>query len=301
MFESLIGLGGPAPRGIWTKLANLPTLRMDGCWATADGLIYAFGGSNNSTSSPVADFKHYDPTTGSWTVKAVGPTARTQTCMCEADGKIWVFSGKLSSGQTGDLWVYDPETDTWTSKLASTTRYSGAMASWDGKLYVSGGWTNISQADLRCYDIATNTWSVLSSYPGTGRTKLTLTAIDGKLYLMGGYSSAAVWLPDFWVYDIATDTWTQLPDHPIGGIGAGRAVALNGKLYFHGGRRPDSTYNKTMWCYDPVTAEWDQLTPASIARIEFFMASVPASNEIYLAGGYYSGGAQSDMWVFKAE
>jgi N-acetylneuraminic acid mutarotase len=271
---------------------------MDGMFVEMGGLIYAFGGSNNNVNSPVADFKYYDPVAGSWTVKATGPVARTQLCMCEADGKIWVHSGRSSSAQIGDLWVYDPTANTWTSKLAGTTRYSGAMASWNGKLYVSSGWTNTAAADLRCYDIATNTWSTLSPYPGAGRTKTTLAAIDGKLYLVGGYSSTAQYLSDFWVYDIATDTWTQLPDQPIGGLIGCRTAVLDGKLYLHGGRLV-AGYSRMMWCYDPVEATWTQLALASVGRQELFMASLPSTNEIYVAGGW-NGTVQNDMWVFDA-
>jgi N-acetylneuraminic acid mutarotase len=262
-----------------------------------NGLIYTFGGDPNDTTNGAADFKYYDPVANSWTVSKVGPVRRTLHGMCVLDGKIWVHAGKGASANLGDLWVYDQGADTWTQKLATTLRQYPGFAGWDNKLYVSTGFTTAQQADLKCYDIATNTWSTLTGFGGAGRSRSTLTALDGKLYVLGGYTS--VYFADFYVYDIAAGSWLQLPDLPFGAVGGHRTVALDGKLYVHGGRLTGNTPNKQMWCYDPVAAEWTQMANAPIGRDTPFMAANNVDGKIYVGGGWIIGGTVSaEVWRF---
>lgn len=299
MIEALLGgFNGKPLDGVWAQKASLSVARQAIQAAEAGGLIYTFGGDPNDTTNGAADFKYYDPVGGGWTVSKVGPIRRTVHAMCVLDGKIWLHAGKGASANLGDLWVYDPVADTWTQKLAGTIGQFRQMTGWDGKLYVSTGYTTAAQADLRCYDIATNTWSSLAGFGGLGRNRSSLTAIDGKLYVAGGYYS--VYNSDFWVYDIAGASWAQLPDLPFGAIGGHRTVALNGKLYLHGGRFASGGYNKQMWCYDPILAEWTRMMDAPIARDLPFMAS-SSDGSIYLGGGLVSTPsivAAADVWKF---
>jgi len=82
--------------------------------------------------------------------------------------------------------VYDPATDTWTTKTnMPTERHQLAAAAIDGKLYVVGGWSWSLKTALEVYDPATDTWSTKANMP-TSREGLAAAAIDGKLYVVGG-------------------------------------------------------------------------------------------------------------------
>ena len=54
---------------------------------------------------------------GMWTTRTNMPTARQYFACVETNGKIYTFGGSINPMNSTDaVEVYDPETDTWTTK-----------------------------------------------------------------------------------------------------------------------------------------------------------------------------------------
>jgi hypothetical protein len=159
------------------------------------------------------------------------------------DGRIYVVGG-----DTAENAVYDPETDSWTTKtpmpVAPELRsgWSCASAVVDGKIHVFhrnqlGGFHGV-------YDPETDNWTQRT--PGTGRQWFTNAgattgvAAPKRIYVFGFDSN--IWplsLPGFVsaAYDPETDSWSDVAPMPTGRASVGVAV-VNDTLYVIGGYTP---------------------------------------------------------------
>src|SRR5205814_8547714 len=92
----------------------------------------------------------------------------------------------------GTLEVYDPATDTWTTKANMPTgRTDLAAAAIDGKLYAVGG-SGGNLNELEVYETPEpNAWTGKTGMP-TARHGLAAAAIDGQLYAVGGGNNSSV-------------------------------------------------------------------------------------------------------------
>jgi N-acetylneuraminic acid mutarotase len=208
--------------------------------ATAtNGKIYAIGGYGGNAS--LVAVEEYDPGSDTWTTRRSMPTPRSGLAVVGAqDGKVYALGG-LSGPSGGNgvvdatVEVYDPVTDTWTTRASMPTARMNlaAVMTGNGKIYTIGGEGSTSNflAVVEAYDPIANTWSARASmsFP---RYALGATATnDGNLYAIGGTYSSAVerYIP-------ATDTWTTRTNLPVARGYLGVATATNGKLYAIGGQ-----------------------------------------------------------------
>lgn len=118
-----------------------------------------------------------------------------------ASGKMFVFSGQSGAKITNALFQFDFETHTWSrvctehllrsSGGAPARRYGHVMVSHRENLYVFGGAAdNTLPNDLHCYDLDTQTWSVVQptadSQIPSGRLFHAGAVFDDELYIFGG-------------------------------------------------------------------------------------------------------------------
>ena len=82
--------------------------------------------------------------------------------------------------------------------------YGHAAAAMDGKVYVTGGY---SQNSVCVYDPQADAWTQLASM-STARWEHASAAVGGKLYVFGGHSTGGR-LSTAEVYDPASDSWVQ--------------------------------------------------------------------------------------------
>lgn len=160
--------------------------------------LYVIGGVNAS-QVPVNTMDAYDLKTGTWTTKKSMPTARHHLESAVLDGKLYVLGGRiLSDGIASEdmdesltnfnrVEMYDPQTDTWTTKSPMLEKRSGfAVTSANGQIYAIGGQgVEETLASVEKYDPATNKWSYEPSMP-TGRVGLDAVNVGDKIYVMGG-------------------------------------------------------------------------------------------------------------------
>jgi N-acetylneuraminic acid mutarotase len=184
----------------WIEGKPMPTARSALTTQFIDGILYAIGGQD-FTGVPVNTSEAYDPKTDTWTSKAPMPTPRHHLTSAIVDGKLYVFGGRTvgSNSSLSSSYVnlnsnemYDPISDTWTSKAPMPSNRSGlaAAAYEDGKIYVFGGEDAISVMTFdnnEKYDPKTDKWTSENPMP-TARHGLAAVFdnITKRIYVIGG-------------------------------------------------------------------------------------------------------------------
>lgn len=164
-----------------------------------DDILYVVGGVNAS-HVPVNTNYAYDPSTDKWTIKAPMPTARHHLQTAVVDGKLFAMGGRilgdgirsenipetLSNFDRNEM--YDPKTNSWTTREHMLTKRSGFTAETgpDGYIYVFGG--EGLQGDLNSvekYDPISDKWTFEKPMP-TKRFGLNSVTSGDKIYVLGG-------------------------------------------------------------------------------------------------------------------
>jgi N-acetylneuraminic acid mutarotase len=227
---------------------------------------------------------------GAWEAATRLPSAFAETTAAEIDCRLYIPGG-LDTKATGggsrihdldSLLVYEPMSDAYFNRAPMPeARNHPGVAALDGKLYVSGGYLQVTgKSNLWSYDPKTDAWTVLADMPGS-RAAHVMIGFAGKLWAIGGVIlGQRDWTP-MWVYDVATDSWSTdypaLPtqrEHLTG-------VELGARFYIIGGRYLSNL--ATVEIYDPEMNNWikgpDRPTPASA------MSATVFGGVIHTAGG----------------
>ena len=140
-----------------TKSAN-PTPEQSFAIAVFQNKIYCIGGLNGNGSSGINEV--YNPATDSWETKAPMPTTRYGLQANVIDGKIYAMGGEkwnevtIKAPETLNVTeVYDPSSDTWTTKSPMPNPAGYVSAVVNNKIYVIGPWLT------QIYDPKTDAWS----------------------------------------------------------------------------------------------------------------------------------------------
>ena len=143
----------------WKKIAPLPEPLHHSVAATHNGKIFVVGGFTSDVGDwvPTNKLFVYDTLQDKWKEGRPMPTARGALTATFVNGTLFAIGGQQSSDidsseilNTNE--VYDPITDTWTTKTSMpTSRHHAASSAVDGKIYVMGGRTvvNSSMANLK--------------------------------------------------------------------------------------------------------------------------------------------------------
>jgi N-acetylneuraminic acid mutarotase len=125
------------------------------------------------------------------------------------DGKLYIAGGGDRYQYFAILEVYDPVTDTWTTRTPIPTKRDGLafVAADDGHLIAIGGRMpgGYPIATVDVYDPTSDSWSEGARMP-TPRQYLAAVAARGKVYAVGGFPFGADALE---VYDPAEDRWVS--------------------------------------------------------------------------------------------
>jgi hypothetical protein len=179
----------------------------------------------------------YDPATDSWETKTAMPTARYGLQANVIDGKIYLMGGVEERGYNQGVQllniteVYDPSTDSWTTKSPMPNPEGYVSAVVNNKIYIIGaGLTQI-------YDPETDSWSNGAPSPinitaggdnGIAAAAAATTGVMGskRIYVYDGSYLQ--------VYDPKNDSWSFGTNPPTNRQYLGIAV-VNDLLYFIGG------------------------------------------------------------------
>lgn len=187
-----------------------------------DGEIYIFGGVGGSVSKegPVYnDLSKFDVESGSFEqINPIGdlPPARHGHAAFEYMGNLMVFYGENDNGALDDIWIYDPESNTWTEQDNTGANIpesrSYPVCSKDGStIYLTSGLSNAGDGlmDSWSYDLSTNEWSSMEDYPGACAGGAGFT-YDGNPHVFAGFDPDAKFISfrnDIWVFLIASLYW----------------------------------------------------------------------------------------------
>jgi len=262
----------------WRTLAPMPTARVALSSAAVNGIIYAVGGDTHPDNY-LDIVERYDPIQNSWDAVQRLPSGRTGLSCVGLDGKVYAMGGYYYDGADhllSDLDVYDPLTDTWTSKAPMP--FSGAWftaCATGGCLYVFG----LQGSNVCSYDPPSDTWTVCSPLPGV-REDFSCAALGGRIYLIGGDDDTRFVTP-VWEYDPVSDSWRTLSDflHPRSNLSA---AAVNGKIYAFGG--DDGMQVARVTEYEPRGEQWEVMPDLTISR--YSPACEICGGKIFIIGGY---------------
>lgn len=184
--------------GTWVPRADMPTSRSGGGAAVLDGKIYVAGGRPPGGHH----FAAYDAALNEWTALPDVPTQRNHLAVAAIGGKIHVAGGRFGGGVGSEMTaiheVYDPVTNTWSTRaplLAPRAGVAGVAA--NGCLYAIGGEGNdpdprgIFDLNER-YDPGTDTWQRLAPLPTPVHGLTGLAFLDGWIHVPGGATRRGV-------------------------------------------------------------------------------------------------------------
>ena len=185
----------------WTTKASMPNRSYGGAAAAIDGKLWVLAtpeGADGFFTDPTRLFR-YDPATDSWSEREPAPHHHHRAVVGVINGKLYVAGGMTKTLRNevtyeydpepwGELDVYDPATNVWTTRRSMPTpRWGAAGGVIDGKLYVAGG-RGIDpspRSTMEVYDPATNSWAARAKML-TPREGTSAAVVGGKLYVLGG-------------------------------------------------------------------------------------------------------------------
>jgi subtilisin family serine protease/PKD repeat protein/N-acetylneuraminic acid mutarotase len=182
----------------WETLPDMPTERMElGLVTAANGKLYAVGGRSihgGHTIASLSVVEEYDPELKLWRSRASMPTPRSNFGIVAAsDGLIYVFGGDILVGtnqlaNVSIIEVYNPETDTWTSKrnMPFSSGNTRAFVANSTIYVVCARCDSTTLTVVRSYNPQTEFWMVLPNSL-TPRTEAGLAVdLNGIAYEIGG-------------------------------------------------------------------------------------------------------------------
>jgi N-acetylneuraminic acid mutarotase len=176
----------------WTPMSttNAPTARIGHTAIWTGSKMIIWGGSYTNTGGS------YDPTNDTWTPLSTtnAPAARSGHTAVWTGSRmiVWGGSSAATSFQSGG--VYDPANDSWTptATVGAPAARRNQIASWIGnKMVVFGGINyagTISYNNGFAYDLASDSWTAVSSTLAPRRYLHTAVTTDSKVFVFGGKS-----------------------------------------------------------------------------------------------------------------
>jgi hypothetical protein len=245
----------------WTYKTPMPTPMSEFGIAVYNNKIYCINDNVNQV---------YYPATDTWENRTPMPTPRHRLGANVVDGKIYIIGGyDRSLPYGGDATVinevYDPETDTWSTKapmLAEKCDYASAVVG--DKIYIIGGGslsdplTTVTQI----YDTKTDNWSYGAPFPYlVGEKAGVTTGVDApeRIYIFAAIQGRKTEYSVI-VYNPENDSWTVGADIPTDRTGFGVAV-LDDLFYVIGGGT----------AYSPIPFDPNPPTLTKYATTECYM------------------------------
>ena len=264
----------------WATKKPMPTPRADFGIAVYQNKIYVIGGGGDFGVEEVTGVNEvYDPLTDTWTTKTPMPTARQFLCANVVNGKIYLIGGSKPVNLNNPSFVpnvnevYDPVSDSWTTKTPPPTQVSlYASAVVNNKIFIMGGSVVGTISNLtQIYHPETDIWTLGKPVPnavwGAAAGVTTGVLAPKRIYVIGGY-------PTFnlnQIYDPETDTWTSGALMPTNRYGLGVAV-VNDILYAIGGSGSDANTKNEQYTPVGYIPEFPSWTPMLLILIVLAVA-----------------------------
>ena len=162
-----------------TELAAMPKRTAEGVTGVINGKLYVLPGlvDENFEQKPIRRLYRYDPATNKWGARRSAPHFHRLAAAGVISGKFYVAGGLGST----DLDIYNPATDSWTTRAPIPKAGRAIGTALGGKLYVVVG------LDAYVYNPGTNRWSAIAD-PTWQHDGLVRVVVNGKpkLLAVGG-------------------------------------------------------------------------------------------------------------------
>lgn len=268
--------------------------------------------------SALSDCWRYDPKLDNWEkMKSSFPgTPRVNATAQVVNGKAYIglgydiSKGAYSGGNLFDLWMYDPNDDTWTKKanLQGLTAATNKCVSfvYNDNIYIGAGYNGEGFSnEFWKYNPSQDTWTRLNDFPSYQRSGAVLCATSEHVYFGTGYRSLSE--NDWWEYFPANDTWKQLKDMPD--TGRENAIALSisntiGNRYFvstglyFGGTLTSGHVKSDILEYDPLLNVWYKRGNIPNGERENAIAFT-INGKGYIGFGENQTSILNDFWCFE--
>jgi N-acetylneuraminic acid mutarotase len=197
-------------------------------------------------SAQLNDCWQYDPVNDTWTQKASFPgIARVKAMAAVANGKAYVGLGfdptyAVYSNQSAyltDLWMYDPNNDTWIQKAKFPGTETDACVSFTigNEIYVGSGFDGHGfGSEFWKYNPDNDTWTRIVNFPGANRFGATLCSNGAQVYFGTGYNTYNQ--SDWWEYLPASNSWKQRRSMPDNGRENAVSLSINNRFFVGTGR-----------------------------------------------------------------
>jgi hypothetical protein len=138
-----------------------------------------------------------------------------------------ILFGGYGTGELGDTWAYDYNTNTWTEMTPSNSPesrdyHSMVYVPTTDRIILYGGGDNVGRDDTWAYDYNTNTWTEMAPEFSPGLRSWHSMAYDAGtetvVFFGGAPRRDPIFHDDTWFYDPLANTWSPLGGLAIGGV-----------------------------------------------------------------------------------
>ena len=266
---------------VWQQLAPISLPRGRLATAAIGSQIVAIGGETANGVTGLVEI--WDADQQAWSTGQNKPTPVANVGAVVLDDQVIVPGGYTAAGTpTTVVEAYNVISDEWTSLAAlPAPRFAYAMAAYDNKIYVFGGWDGQGYANSTfIYDPKTGRWTTGAALP-IGRGFAGAATQGDAVYVVGGYADdhefdrCDRYLPK-------EDRWEACAPMSVarGGLSL---IPIAGRLYaIGGGWTGYLTFNER---YDPGTNSWS-VVPSPFTGQWRGMGATHLGNDIYALGGW---------------
>jgi N-acetylneuraminic acid mutarotase len=172
----------------WSQKRPMPGTNEGGATGVINNKLYVLTGCFAEDCSPLGTtFYRYDPTTNQWTSLPTPPSNLFRSIAGTIGKKFY------TSGNNGQVGVFDPVTNSWTLKAPTgDLPYNAAGIALQAKLYAlnldHGNPDGTVTTSIRVYDPVTNVWTKRPSVTLKQTGRLALVHRDGgpRIEMVGG-------------------------------------------------------------------------------------------------------------------
>ncbi|MCR9153582.1 MAG: hypothetical protein NXI09_05690 [Bacteroidetes bacterium] len=288
----------------WQSVQDLPATKgRQYAVAFADSQ-YAFVFGGYAQNEYLNDLWRYNPAIDQWQEFSPLPdSGRSGASAFLIGDTAYIFGGKNRYNDAlSEVWAYALNSDTWTRKgdLPIGLWRSSATSLRDTGWLVFGIDSNqYYRNELYSYNPQLDQWTLISSFPGAGRSHASLLATEQNLVLAFGIDSLQNYYRDLWQYEPSSDQWLTLKDLPAAGRKGQMAIAHQNKLYFCTGINASNQRLKELWKFEAQIGLEEvaiRPKPEIIGRYDLQGRSVhrPSKQIIILL---YADGSHRKLWI----
>jgi uncharacterized protein (TIGR03437 family) len=249
----------------WGPGASMTTPVMAAQSAAMGSKIFVAGGFSPSSGAYTNLLQVFVPSTNSWGLAHPAPLAVGGGVAAAVNNKLYVIGGWTADrtgtpALTGQVQIYDPVADSWSSGAAAPLATAGSASAVVGsRIYIINGRIAGDTVTNRIfiYDTSADAWQELSKPSPVGVYEASAGYLNNRIYLVGGRQTVDGAVQQLLqTYELALGEWRKGLE-PLLPTAAGTAVVLDGKLYIAGGRimtgadAPPGMVTDQVQSYDP--------------------------------------------------